>query len=319
MSLDSNYISPYQILGVKEDDSLSDITKVYKNLMRILHPDKSNTSGYQELNLSIEKRIEAFRNVKNAYTNILKYRKESQYPDYNLDYFIEQELKQNLQNTDYTVQDTTPENFNVNIFNNKFSGEKELHEKNGMADPYSRGYEMFSTKNMNDSGPVKIQPRKAIDVSTPKTFSSNEIVNYLPKEAAVLLGETSSIGYQELGITTVDDFSMVTGSCKGKLCGSDLMSVYGKNKENWEDSVSKNKQLFDRYNDDTDLTKKMNSIQGSRAGIYSEPLDKDIQKKIDEDIETAKMMENIRQRNLQKVEGYYTNYTKGQITLPRRN
>jgi DnaJ-class molecular chaperone len=34
--------NPYEVLGVKESDSLEHIEHVYKQFMKLLHPDKDN-------------------------------------------------------------------------------------------------------------------------------------------------------------------------------------------------------------------------------------------------------------------------------------
>ena len=62
-SMDENFLSPYDILGVSENASLGEIHCAYKRLVRTVHPDK-NQKLY---NWSKEDINEAFQMIFQAY------------------------------------------------------------------------------------------------------------------------------------------------------------------------------------------------------------------------------------------------------------
>lgn len=312
-------VSPYEVLGVKKEDNLEHINSVYKQLILLLHPDKTKSANSAKLGINSKDKLDAFIKVRDAYKVILKQRKESQYPDYNIDYFIDEEFKQNLDQYGYVEDDVTSDNFSQNKFNRKFDEEKKHHDKNGMADPFSRGYSEFGFKETDESRAMLTGgARSQISVSEPKEFiepdmHDGRLVQYIPKESGFKPIGASSINYQELGLISVDDFSMSTGNCKGQLCGTDLMSVYGNNKENWETSVMRDESLHSRFNDQTDLNKKMNSMSSTRGNIYNEPKDRNLETQLREQDRMAQRMETIRRANMRNTELYYNDHTKSRI------
>ena len=70
-------ISSYKILGVEVDTSLDDINAIYKKLVMVLHPDKQLTEEAQRLGWTLEEKNQAFTQVRAAYKQILKTRKEA--------------------------------------------------------------------------------------------------------------------------------------------------------------------------------------------------------------------------------------------------
>jgi DnaJ-class molecular chaperone len=58
-----SFNDPYKILGVKENDSMEDIEKVYRNLIKMLHPDKDS----KNLGMSKQEQIKYFNMIKYAY------------------------------------------------------------------------------------------------------------------------------------------------------------------------------------------------------------------------------------------------------------
>ena len=57
--------NPYEILGVKETDSLEHIDKVYQGFMKILHPDKANTKEAEvaSKNAQLDEKIKEANNL----------------------------------------------------------------------------------------------------------------------------------------------------------------------------------------------------------------------------------------------------------------
>jgi hypothetical protein len=45
------------------------------------------------------------------------------------------------------------------------------------------------------------------------------------------------------------------------------MSVYGHNHENWEDSVARDPELYEKYNDKSKLTSRLKQIQRDRKNM----------------------------------------------------
>jgi hypothetical protein len=137
-------------------------------------------------------------------------------------------------------------------------------------------------------------------------MKDGKIVRYNPRDRASV-GLAPTGGYMELGLTTVDDFSM-TMDCKGGICGSDLQAVYGENHENWEDSVARDSSLYSKYNDETKPEKKMNQLKSARDSKYFEDFDPQVQRQIDEEERQKQQMQKIKEMHLRKQDAYYDEY-----------
>lgn len=317
-------VSPYDVLGVSKDNSIDEINAVYKRLVIMLHPDKQMTAEALKMGWSVEEKNQAFREVRKAYQTILKTRKESNFPDYNIDYFINEEFsQQNALDRMGMTQEEARGEFNADRFNDNFKKEQSYHEHQGFNDPFSRGYNEFSTgKNFNSSDKITMPVRSDIEVSKNPILSKPEMVNgkivrYVPKDTASV-GLAPTGGFMELGVTVIDDFSM-TMDCKGGICGSDLMSVYGQNNENWEDSVARDEKLYKKYNDQTRPEKKMNNLKNYRDQNATPKFDPRIQKQIDEENAKNEKMKSVRNSYLKQQDDYYENYSKRTIANHANN
>lgn len=299
--------SPYQILGVKNTDSIEHITDVYAKFMKVLHPDKANTKEAKALNLSYEDKLAYYNMIQQAYKTITSSRKQDNYPDYGIDYKIDDDMR---------VVSDIPADADSKKFNQKFDERQQVVEKAGMNDPYSRGYNEFSNgKDFNNLS--KVTPKSYsmdVQITTPKLhvpdMKDNSVVEYIPEFTDMLTN--SSIKYNELGLVSVSDFSF-TGVGKGSLHGTDLMSVYGQNFENWEDTVKRDKRLHSKFSDETNITKKMSQIESDRAGIYSAELDRKMLKEEVNRNKTQMLEENMRNMNLRQRDGFYNELNLGRL------
>ncbi len=313
--------NPYDTLGVKETDSLAHINKVYKDFMMLLHPDKSNTAEAKSLRMSPEEKFKYLQLIRKAYKQILNVRKEQKFPDYNVEYEIDEDVKINLRHTGLTEEDA--KNFNQDKFNKKFSQAQTRDRKAGMDDPFNRGYGDFAAgKDFNQTGKVSLPSYNPdISVETPKTFArpdmkDNRLVEYIPEAAAFA---NVGISHQELGLTSISDFS-IAPSGKSGIIGSDLNSVYGQNFENWEETVKRDSHLSSKYNDDADVNKRLAAMESDRGGIYDLPLD---QKMIRAELDRNTLLANQdRMKNMHqnKRDGYYNDLNKGRLNngVPHR-
>lgn len=307
--------NPYEILGVRESDSLAQINKVYKDFMRILHPDKIHTQEAKSLNMSPEEKFRYLQLIRKAYKQIVEFRKEQNYPDYNIEYEIQEDVKINIKHSGLTEDDA--KNFSSNKFNQHFNQAMERDRKAGMNDPFSRGYNEFSEgKNFDSSGKISM-PSYSPDISVEpsKTFArpnmkDNRLVEYLPQAAS--FSNTGGLHHQELGLTTIQDFSIApTGKCG--IIGSDLNSVYGQNYENWEETVKRDAQLSAKYNDSVDVNKRLANFKSDRGNIYNLPLDQNM---LRAELDRNSMLANqdkMRQMQQNKRDAYYNELNKGRL------
>ena len=280
--------------------------------MKLLHPDKANTVEARSLNMGKEEKFQYMQLIRKAYMSIIDARKEKKYPDYKMDYKIDQDSKINLHQG---LTEDDAKNFNREKFNNLFNQGLERDKKAGVTDPFGRGYGEFDIgKKFSDEGKV-VMPSYSHDVpiETPKVFhrpdmKDNRLVEYLPESGF----GGSGLAYQELGLTNVTDFSMTTMG-KGALGGSDLMSVYGQNMEPWEHTVKRDAKLYAKFNDESNLSARMANLEKDRGGIYDLPLD---QKMIQAEMERNFAMENqerIRNMNKAQRDEYYNELNKGRL------
>ena len=275
-------ISPYQILGVQENDSLAQITATYRTMIKMLHPDRGLTIEARRLGWTDDEKNLAFIAVQDAYKTIVNERKyidkQNNMPDYNLEYDIESDY------TNHVQQKIDPRNFDQSAFNQLFEIERQRDIEQGFEDPYNRGYEMFSNVNTQEHDLIrKGQGRQDIPVSVnqkrvPHKMDNGALVkyNYLDDQNCI---KTGSCPVMELGLTNINDFSVKIGSGSASLAGSDLMSVYGQDTEYWEDSVKKDQQLYNKYSDETRPEKKMNNHLSERDSFNFKEIDKEEFKK----------------------------------------
>jgi hypothetical protein len=346
-------LTPYQILGTSPKDTLPVINAAYRSLVMVLHPDKALSVEAKKLGWSNEEKLEAFDQVRSAYKQILMERKESDCPDYNIDYYINEDL---LQNGDYEkymdfqkkttvnpnqvnsnvnpnqVNTNTNHNqvnsnhnqqhqlnpsgpFDSNKFNEFFTVTQKKHEENGFSDPFARGYNnLFNTsedtKERERSMIKSSMSRPDIQVSREKPslekpdYTNGKLVQYVPKDLDSVGILTHKVSYAELGLNQVNDFS-VKLQCKGSICGSDLMAVYGQNNEYWEDSVLRDKDLSSKFLDKTAPEKKMNEHLGQRSNFNFKEIDPAVQRSLMTEELSYQNSEKLRQLHQQKMDNYY--------------
>jgi len=310
-------MNPYDALGVKESDSLEQINHVYKDLMKVLHPDRANTAEYKAINMSPEERFKYLELIRKSYKQIMNIRQERNYPDYKQDYAIDEDMRINLNHTGMSQGDVNfASDANQSKFNMQFDAAQKRDLKAGMDDPNSRGYgEFASGKDFNQTGSVSM-PGYSHDISveTPKTFArpdmkDNRIVSYIPESVGL---SSTGLGHQELGLTSISDFGM-TISGKGSIVGSDLNSVYGQNFENWETTVARDAKLSARFSNDTDVSKRLANLESTRGGIYDVPLDQKMMRAEMDRNALLASQERMKRGAMDKRATYYNDLNKGRI------
>jgi curved DNA-binding protein CbpA len=299
--------NPYDILGVKETDTIEYITKIYNDFMIILHPDKQNTQQARSLNMSPDERVMYFQMIRKAYQEIINSKKERNYPDFQMAYTVPED------SVIYTDRDLNKDDFNVNNFNKKFDVSRERDVKAGMSNPFQRGYDEFNSgRDFSRSDKVSIPVREDISVTKPTIFArngelkDNRLVSYVPESASF----TSGLNFQELGIVNISDFSVITNG-KGKLEGNDLMNVYGNNYEYWEDTVKRDNSLYNRYNTGDSIEKVMESMKMQRKDIYNQPVDDNALRAELEHNNQMMLQERVRLSNQNKIDDYYNELNRG--------
>jgi len=303
--------NPYEILGIKESDTLEHIEHVYKSFMRLLHPDKANTQESRKLKMSAEEKSEYLILIRNAYNSIISSRRETKYPDYKMDYEIDQESRINM---DKTFMENDGVDFKEK-FNKKFNEGLERDKKAGITDAFGRGYGDFDAgKVFSDQGKVSMPSYShEIDVEASKIFhrpntKDNRLVEYLPDAGFGTIG----MDYQELGLVNVSDFSM-TVSGKNGLGGTDLMSVYGNNYEPWENTIMRDPKLAAKYTDETDIKEKMIQMKSERNNIYDLPVDKNMLEAERARNFAFEQQEKLRMANKSFRDEYYNELNKGRL------
>ncbi len=309
--------NPYQIMGVNEKDSIEQIDKVYTNFMMILHPDRENTQAAKALNMSRAEKMQFMQLIREAYKTIIDLKKkQTSYPDYEVEYNTE-DVRINM--NQMQINKVDPNNFNSNNFNKAFQNSLERDSKSGMVDPYRNGYNQFdSGKDYNDINKVSMPTRGEITVEKPKELKrpdmkDNRLVEYVPQFISL---NNSGINYEELGLSNISDFSVSTAG-KGKLAGTDLMSVYGSNYEYWEETAKRDNVLYSKYTDSTSVGTKMQQFKGNRENIYKEPLDNNLLMAETEQNKIYMQQEKLRRINQSKRDEYYNEINRGMLPPSR--
>lgn len=308
-----SFNDPYKILGVKESDSMEQIESVYRNFVKILHPDKDSKS----LKMTKQEQIKYFNLIKYAYKTIKDIKtkiEEKELPDYNMSYEVSNDFTINF-NNGLTKEDA--DNFSSSKFNQMYEQSLIRDQQAGMANPFSRGYNEFDAgKDYTKTGNVNNVPSYAGDISVensknvqrPNMKNENKLTEYLPKSCD--LGSTTCLSYEELGLTNVSDFSM---SMSGGIEGYDLMSVYGRNSEPWEDTFKRDEKMYSRYMDNEDVFSKANKLQSNRSNIYNEPIDKKIMKMEKKHNRMMEENEKLKRDYMNKRDEYYDNLNMGRL------
>jgi DnaJ-class molecular chaperone len=317
-----SFNNPYDVLGVSEKDSLEHIETVYKGFMKLLHPDKSNTPEAKRLGMSHDEKMRYLNIIVESYKTIKESYKERIYPDTNRTYRIDQAHTINF-NNGLTEEDAS--NFNEHKFNMLFDNSLKRDSEAGMTDPFRKGYEDFNlgrdfsknTKVTAQSYSQDISVENSKNTKGPK-MKDNRLIEYVPDSTVF---SNSSNNYQELGITSVSDFS-TTIQGKGTIHGTDLMTAYGQNLEPWQTTVQRDAELYSKFNDQSDIVAKSNNLKSDRANIYNLPLDQNMIDKENRHLEKLKKQENKRVLSMKTRDEYYNSLNQGRLEggqLPSRN
>jgi curved DNA-binding protein CbpA len=292
---------------------MEDIEKVYRNLIKMLHPDKDS----KNLGMSKQEQIKYFNMIKYAYKTIKDIKtkiNDKEYPDYNMNYDVSTDYAINF-NNGLTKDDA--DNFNSSKFNQAYEQGLTRDQQAGISNPFSRGYSEFDAgKDYTKTGNVSSIPSYAGDISVensknvqiPDMRNGNKLITYVPQSCDGMAG--TCLGYEELGLTNVSNFSTTTS---GGLEGYDLMSVYGRNNEPWEDTFKRDEKMFSKYTDSEDIFTKANKLQSNRANIYSEPVDKKLMKMEKRQNRIMEDNEKLNRKYLTKRDEYYDNLNMGRL------
>lgn len=300
--------NPYEILGVKETDSIEHIENVYKSYIKLLHPDKENTAEVKRLNMSRKERTEFLIILQNAYKSIINSTKEVNYPDYKINYEIDETVRIGNMN------DIKPGDSN-NKFNAVFEKSKERDKKAGIVDAFSKGYSEFdSGRSFSNTNKVTAQSYSpdvdvtAAAVKKRTNTKDDRLVEYLPNIGFM----DTELNFQELGIVNITNFGL-SASGKGGMSATDLNDAYGNNYEVWEETVKRDKTLSEKFSDDASVKKRFMSQQLSRESIYNEPIDRNMLRAEARRNDIIEKQNKIRQANLGLYDSYYNDLNQGRL------
>lgn len=296
--------NPYEILGVKQSDSVEYIESVYNNYMRLLHPDRAHTKESRKLGMTQEEKVKYMQIIRSAYSTILSTKKETKYPDYTKQYTIDNDVRIN-------VAKELKGEFNRENFNAAFDNASQRDKKAGIIDAYSRGYEEFDKgKNYNSVGTLALPSYTDVeDVTKSRVYKNKDdrLIEYSPDIFDM------GTGYQELGLTNVSNFSITTTGKTG-LGGCDLMAVYGQNLEPWEQVAMRDPKLSVKFLDTEDVHKKMSKMESERGSVYDLPLDYKMLEAEKARNFALEQQEKIRMANTEYRDEYYNEINRGRLT-----
>ena len=264
---------PYEILGIDERASITQIRKAYKKRALQYHPDRGGSER-------------VFNIIEKAYKTIM-----AEYED---EHQFENKINQEVRNVHYDSNMNSglqnkyidKDNFNINTFNDVFS-------KNRLDDVHDQGYghmmnntdaniEVDKTKKYNKNNfNVSDFNNNFNKVKTKKT--STQIMTYKEPEALI---SGDSLSFSELGQTNIDDFS----SSQNNLQFTDYKKAH------ITDStlIDPNKVKYKQY-------KNMNEIKRARDNIQYTMSQKEQQyyqrKKEEEEFREKQRQINIKERD----------------------
>ena len=227
--VDEEMLNSFSTLGIEPTSNLCAIRGAYRNMARLVHPDKCIQMG---LGWDASECRDAFNNIRDAHNYLISQFKYTDVPDYDIIY-LDSEFDEASRD-----QLSQPK-FNCDEFNKKFISERNLDlECNGE----NRGWPEFAnTPKDGDLDKILEDKKKIRSVNCFESASLDEpqvthdIVQVLPFEIE------KGGGYTILG----EDVKEFTTGGVGGLCGSDLGSVYNNNMETWEKSAKGVCKKFD--------------------------------------------------------------------------
>ncbi len=316
----------FEILGTSSDADLQTIDKAYKKLILKLHPDKKLSEQAKKMGWTEQDKLEAFENVRKAYAFIKGHKKkmDKRVPDYDMPYNVESDYK--IGNPEAMGLDPKEVAKNPAMFNQQFDRHKKKQEMDGFGNPMDIGYSHIFKNGLTEEekqNEIKMiragQARPNIDVPINpkqqkiKTNPDGTIVRHNPLDKNSFALVSNNLGFSELGIKHIGDFSVTVQSSKNSLSGSDLMAVYGSNKEYWEDSFMRDKELAAKFTDTTQVDKKLNIYQNERNGFDAKTVDPQIMRQLNEEERRYALMEKARIKNQMTQDQYYNQRFIGDI------
>jgi len=234
-------LTPYDILGIEPTSDKYAISGAYKRMILLVHPDKAKSNG---LGWTKDQCQEAFGKIRKAYKTIVRDLNFTDMPDYNLDY--DNNAVDRLDVGDFKKCK------NVAEFNKLYTAQRTAEMRDGYVDAYSIGYDKFNRPADDNKTKILLTKEYSPSASEHKAKKTrNKMVKHTQMKSLA-----SSDSEYELGLTTVDDFSFKGGGSKNGLMGSDLSQVH-EEFENWDVSVSRNPELYKKYNTTRDLDKEI--------------------------------------------------------------
>lgn len=178
MEIDNNSLSDYNILGLDDNASFSEVKSNYYKLSRFYHPDSNyNLPGI--INLTKEEKNIAFIKINKAFNNLKKKLNfdEVDLPKYKI-YYDEYSVKKNdeLLKLDFLKNSDNSDNSNNfnKIFNKIFEQE---HKKQSIDEPYSIYYEKPKEDERNISDKL-IQIKEHVKTDNKYEFGINYIEDH---------------------------------------------------------------------------------------------------------------------------------------------
>ncbi len=297
----------YKMLDISKKATDEEIEAKYIMLRKMYHPDK-NDSRTKDLPRDVK--LKQYEKAKLAFDKIMELRKGVNYPDYVKEYEIRDEF--NIQRNK-----KLEENFSFDKFNEEYAKSKERDKKNGIESAFDRGYEKFDNRNYNINEKISTgsYTYNFNDLNIDYSKNDAEEEEIIEKHPEYFNSTLGSNNFEELGLNNISDFS--SGS------GVDLTVAYT-NKKFWGDTAIKNDFIRGKYGDqskqgwkesnfESKLNERMSSMMAERSdtSIFNIPTKTEAEESIFEMARKSK--EENRNKNLEKINNYYSNINRGLI------
>ena len=314
-------LDPYQILGIHQNYTLSELKDKYKKIARKVHPDRIGGNQdlfnlvslaykklYEEFKLKqIDKQFNELKTDYNTYQQNNKPRRNTQMN--NADYQQQppnQQQQQYQQQPQYQQQQNQqqPQNGNFSEVFNK------VYNDNKVKNPYDTGYGNFMVDSSQNRDEIDIEKK----VGSMKEFNTvfdkepinkynKKIIRY--KEPEALPSSIKTLKYTEIGVGKIGDFSTESNN----LNCVDYKKAYSTSKLVDHSSIRQRTNYKD-----------VNSIEAERSNISYNMNQKDLQKqaylKNREELKEQKRLERIEkidrlsERNFNNINKLMVGYKK---------
>jgi curved DNA-binding protein CbpA len=325
-------LDPYQILGIHQNYTLSELKDKYKKIARKVHPDRIGGNQdlfnlvslaykklYEEFKLKqIDKQFNELKTDYNTYQQNNKPRRNTQMnnadyqqqpPNQQQQQYQQQpqyQQQQNQQQPQYQQQQNQqqPQNGNFSEVFNK------VYNDNKVKNPYDTGYGNFMVDSSQNRDEIDIEKK----VGSMKEFNTvfdkepinkynKKIIRY--KEPEALPSSIKTLKYTEIGVGKIGDFSTESNN----LNCVDYKKAYSTSKLVDHSSIRQRTNYKD-----------VNSIEAERSNISYNMNQKDLQKqaylKNREELKEQKRLERIEkidrlsERNFNNINKLMVGYKK---------